>query len=131
MIDASAILAIMLDEPDARKWVREIAGIPQPFTTPAAVAEVALRLLNLLDAPAGGIERDIALVLARLRVRVHGLSAECWPLAVDAARRFGKGRHPAALNFGDCLAYAAAREAGVRLIYKGDDFSLTDVNAAF
>jgi ribonuclease VapC len=129
MIDASVILAIMLDEPDAREWAREIARISEPFTTPAAVTEVALRLLSLADTSAGHIERDIALVLAYLRVRVHDLSEECWPFAVDAARRFGKGRHPAALNFGDCLAYAAAKQARVRLIYKGDDFALTDVNA--
>jgi ribonuclease VapC len=128
MIDASVLLAILLDEPDASDWGRKIDRIPEPFTTPAAIAEVALRLVNLSSIPTGRIERGIARTLERLRIRVADLPAESWLLAADAARRYGKGRHPAALNFGDCLAYAAARQAGACLIYKGDDFALTDVN---
>jgi len=54
---------------------------------------------------------------------------EVGPLAVDAFLRFGKGRHPARLNFADCLSYACARAFGARLLYKGDDFALTDIGA--
>ncbi len=68
--------------------------------------------------------------LALIGVRVEAVPAEARAMAIDAFERFGEGRHPAALNFGDCFAYACARRFGVPLLYKGDDFPQTDIEPA-
>ena len=68
--------------------------------------------------------------LARAGIEPTPVTAEQLGVARQAWRRFGKGRHPAALNFGDCFAYALARTVGEPLLYKGDDFALTDISAA-
>ena len=68
--------------------------------------------------------------LERAGIEQTPVTAEQLGAARQAWRRFGKGRHPAALNFGDCFAYAPARTAGEPLLYKGDDFALTDISAA-
>ncbi len=64
-----------------------------------------------------------------MEVEVIPFTAEHYEVAVDAFERFGKGRHPAALNFGDCLTYAVARLSGLPLLYTGDDFARTDLTA--
>lgn len=74
--------------------------------------------------------RDLDLLLARFRIAVAPFTEPQALLARQAFVRFGKGRHPAGLNFGDCMAYALAREAGEELLFKGTDFGLTDVAVA-
>jgi ribonuclease VapC len=69
-------------------------------------------------------------LLEELGVHVVPFGEAEWPIAVDAFSRYGRGRHPAALNFGDCLAYAAAAAAGDGLLFVGDDFARTDIPAA-
>jgi ribonuclease VapC len=75
-------------------------------------------------------EETVEAFLALARITVAPVPAEARSLAIEAFDRFGKGRHPAALNFGDCFAYACAKLAGVPLLYKGDDFPQTDIMAA-
>lgn len=74
--------------------------------------------------------RDLDLYVARSRMEIAPFTESQAGLAREAFRRYGKGRHPAQLNFGDCMAYALAREAGEELLFKGTDFSLTDIAVA-
>jgi ribonuclease VapC len=131
MIDASVLLAIILREADAGEQRALLAGLRERFTTPAAIGEVCLRLASFGGAPADAIEHDVREMLMLLDIDVRGLEPDCWPWVLRASLRFGKGRHSARLNFGDCLAYAAAKQHRARLIYKGDDFALTDVNEGY
>ena len=100
------------------------------ITSPLALWET---LVALTKGNAVSAERADAEVRNLIRVhdiRIVPVSAEIGALAVEASRRFGHGRHPASLNFGDCFAYACARHHGVPLLFKGEDFSQTDVESA-
>jgi len=74
--------------------------------------------------------RDLDLLIARIRIEIVAFTESQARLARTAFVRYGKGRHPAQLNFGDCMAYALARETGEELLFKGTDFGLTDIAAA-
>jgi ribonuclease VapC len=74
--------------------------------------------------------RDLDLFLAHSRMEIAPLTESQARLACEAFKRFGKGRHPAKLNFGDCISYALARETGEELLFKGTDFALTDIAVA-
>jgi len=74
--------------------------------------------------------RDVDLLLAKLRVEIVPFTARQAEIARKAFRRYGRGRHDAKLNFGDCFAYALAKDAAAPLLFKGDDFGQTDVMAA-
>jgi ribonuclease VapC len=128
MIDASAIVAILLGEEDAEGVAGMIVRQSERFTTSVSLMETSIRLLRLRHETEKQVVGDIDYLLSRLRVEVRDVDGDAWRVAARAYARFGKGRHPAGLNFGDCLAYAAAKQAGVRLVYKGEDFALTDVN---
>ncbi|QFU32992.1 MULTISPECIES: type II toxin-antitoxin system VapC family toxin [Brevundimonas] len=129
-IDASALTAILIDEPDAGDLrVRLAARVPRS-TSPMAVWETVLavsrrRVMEIEDAE--GVVEDF---LRLAKIEVVAIPAEARREAIRAHARYGKGRHPAALNFGDCFAYACARHARSPLLYKGDDFSRTDIEAA-
>ncbi|MEC7796758.1 MAG: type II toxin-antitoxin system VapC family toxin [Pseudomonadota bacterium] len=129
-IDASALTAILIDEPDAGDLrVRLAARVPRS-TSPMAVWETVLavsrrRVMEIEDAE--GVVEDF---LRLAKIEVVAIPAEVRREAIRAHVRYGKGRHPAALNFGDCFAYACARHARSPLLYKGDDFSRTDIEAA-
>jgi ribonuclease VapC len=127
VIDASALLAIMLGEPEQERFVELLAGASRRLVSAATVVECGIVLLSRRGE--GGVSRlNILLGDARIEiVPVDGVHAHA---AIDAFRRFGKGRHPAGLNFGDCFAYALASLTGERLLYKGDDFAKTDIAAA-
>ena len=71
--------------------------------------------------------QDLQLLIDRIGAEIVPIDAEAAAVALSAWRRFGKGRHPAALNFGDCVSYALAKVSGAPLLYKGDDFSQTDI----
>jgi ribonuclease VapC len=74
--------------------------------------------------------RDLDLLILRLRIEIVPFTESQARLAREAFKRFGKGRHPAGLNFGDCMAYALAKETGEELLFLGSDFSKTDIVAA-
>jgi ribonuclease VapC len=124
VIDTSAILAIFLDEPDAADLERRIAEDPVRLISAATLVEAAIVIEARLGDP-GGREFDLWL---------HRLGAETVPVDADQAetarrawRRYGKGRHPAGLNYGDCFAYALAATRGEALLFKGNDFGRTDL----
>lgn len=127
MIDASALLAILLDEPDQGGIRRRIETARAPFTSPLAIYETVARLIRLYGFSAQQADTIVRALLHEYRVEICAVDDSITPHALDALERYGRGRHPAKLNFGDCFAYACARAHGAALIYKGDDFAKTDL----
>lgn len=125
-VDTSALVAVVLGEPDAEAMLRILRG-----------GRAALSAANLLEAAIvvearQGLDagRDLRALVAGAIDEVVAVDEAASLAAVAAWRRFGKGRHPAGLNFGDCFAYTLATTRDVPLLYKGDDFAQTDVRAA-
>ena len=125
--DTSAIMAILTGEPEADILTRVIAESPDVLMSSFSVLETGI-VLEARKGEAGG--RELDLFLQRARVRVLPLDSEQARIAREAWRRFGKGRHAAGLNIGDCCAYALAKSTGAPLLFKGHDFSKTDILVA-
>lgn len=128
VVDTSALVAILFDEPDRARYTRALASAEVRAVSAATVVETSI-VVEARFGPPGG--RELDLLLHRADVQVVPVDAHQTELARDAWRRFGKGRHVAALNFGDCFSYALAVDRGEPLLFKGDDFSHTDLVAAF
>jgi ribonuclease VapC len=127
VIDTSAMLAILLDEPERPAFIGAIEKDATRAMSLVSFVECSL----VLDARFGsdGV-RDLDLFVARAQVSLVPVDNDQAYLARQAYRRFGKGRHAAQLNFGDCFAYALARTMAEPLLFKGADFALTDVDQA-
>jgi len=125
VIDTSAIVAIALNEPDASEIEGRIADDPVRLISAATVLEATMVLETRLG-DAGGREFDLWLL--KIGAEIVPVDAEQADAARRAWRRFGKGRHAAALNYGDCFSYALALTRGEPLLFKGEDFAKTDVN---
>jgi ribonuclease VapC len=125
VIDTSAIVAIALNEPDAKELEVRIADDPVRLISAAIVLEATIVLESRLG-DAGGREFDLWLL--KIGAEIVPVDAEQADAARRAWRRYGKGRHPAALNYGDCFSYALAVTRGEPLLFKGDDFVKTDVH---
>jgi ribonuclease VapC len=124
VIDTSALLAILQDEPERRAFNEAIEAADRRSVSAATLVEASI-LLESRRGAAGVAALDAFLAKAGVVVRdVDRSQAEA---AREAFRRYGKGRHPAGLNFGDCFAYALAQSLAEPLLYKGEDFGLTDV----
>ena len=128
IVDASAILAIILQEEDGARFSDAIAETAEPCAiSPVNYLECCVRIDRLPDkAHASRIDE----ILQTMGVEIATVTPEQAVLARQAYQRFGKGRHPARLNLGDCFAYALARSQGRKLLFKGDDFARTDIEAA-
>jgi len=126
IVDSSAVLAILFGEPDAPDFVRKLLGAPIRQLSAANDLELAIKLDNTL--PEYALEFDD--FLRDARIQIVAVNLEQARIARQAYRHFGKGRHPAALNFGDCFAYALAKANAMPLLFKGDDFSKTDIRVA-
>jgi len=127
VIDTSALVAILTGEDDAEKFERAITTDLQRFISAATLVELGI-VIEARYGEAGG--RDLDLLIQKSRIQVVSVDEEQANLAREAYRRFGKGRHAAALNFGDCFSYALATSKGDTLLFKGKDFALTDVSSA-
>lgn len=127
VIDTSAILAILQQEPEAPEFARAIAADQDRLISAVSVIEAGM-LVEARKEHAGAIELDH--LMLRMQASVVGFDAEQAKIARLAFRRFGKGRHPAGLNFGDCAVYALSKTRGERLLFKGNDFRKTDVEVA-
>jgi ribonuclease VapC len=127
VVDASALAAIFFMEPDAPKLLRALQQTPHAWISAANYLEVAIIIDNR-----GEPEQmvDLDLFLTGAEVEIVPVTAGQARVARDAYRRFGKGNHPAGLNFGDCFAYALAKERNLPLLFKGDDFARTDLRPA-
>lgn len=126
VVDASALVAILLDEPDAAAFRECLLVSSDSRLSPVGYWEAATRLRGLRGGK-GIAELDV--VIAELGVRISPATAQTAMMASAAEREFGK-RTAAKLNLGDCFAYALAKEMGAPLLYKGDDFLRTDIQAA-
>ena len=124
VIDTSALLAILLDEPERRAFNEAIEAAATRVVSVATFVEVSIVIESRLGAE--GL-RDLDLFIERAGIELAALDAEQAHVARRAFSRFGKGRHPAGLNYGDCFAYALATVLGEPLLFKGDDFGQTDV----
>ena len=127
VIDTSALLAILQDEPERRAFGEAIEGADSSSMSVANLVETSLVIESRFGAEGA---RDLDQLIEKARVELVPVDIEQLGIARRAFSRFGKGRHPAALNFGDCFAYALARALGEPLLYKGDDFARTDIEAA-
>jgi ribonuclease VapC len=126
VLDSSAVLGVLFDEPERRAFTLSIERDPRRLMSAGSVLESALVAEARRGEPAG---RELDLLLHRADVQVVPVDADQVELARSAWRRFGKGRHPAGLNFGDCFAYALAAASGEPLLFKGEDFRRTDIAA--
>ncbi len=129
-VDASALCAILLDEPEARAFAEVIEHADGPATSAIAIYETALAVARTSNGDVGGALKRVQTLLRASNIDVIQIGEREGVVAVDAHGRFGKGRHPARLNMGDCFAYACACTNNAPLLFKGDDFTLTDVQVA-
>jgi len=124
VIDTSALLAIFLAEPERKPFLKLIIDAPSRLISAANVLETGIVLEARRGEAAG---RDFDLFVVRANLEVVSVDGEQVEVARSAWREYGKGRHPAALNFGDCFAYALAKSYGEPLLAKGTDFAQTDI----
>ena len=127
IVDSSALLAVLNREPDAERYEAAILTAAPCRMSVANLLEVSIVVEGRGGSEAG---HELDAFLESADIQPASVTAEHLEVARQAWRRFGKGRHPAALNFGDCFAYALARVAGESLLFKGNDFSRTDIPAA-
>jgi ribonuclease VapC len=127
ILDSSALIAILFNEPDSDLLLRKLAGASSAGIGAPTLAEAGI----VLTARAG-IEgkRNLPVFLMETNLAVVPFGQDHWRVAVDAFRRFGKGQHGAGLNFGDCLTYATAKLANLPLLCTGKDFAKTDLPIA-
>ncbi len=127
IVDTSAVLAILFHEPDAERFARAIATASSRRMSVAALVETTIALESRSGAAAG---YELDAFLQEAGIELEPVTAEQAQAARRAWRRFGKGNHPAGLNFGDCFSYALAEATREPLLYKGGDFELTDIEIA-
>ncbi len=128
VIDTSALVAILLREPDAERFASAVEGAAVRLVS--AVTRVELSCV--IEGRKGEAGRtDLELLLRDGGIEVASVTPQQASIAIDAFRRYGKGRgHPAALNIGDCFSYALAVATGYPLLFKGNDFRHTDIRSA-
>jgi ribonuclease VapC len=124
VIDTSALIAILLGEPEAQRIASAIADDPNKVMSSFSLLEAGI-VIEAKKGEAGG--RELDLLIHRCEIEVVNLTTDQSELARVCWRRFGKGRHPASLNIGDCCSYALSKYTNEPLLFKGDDFSKTDL----
>jgi len=129
-IDASALTAILISEEDGPELLARIQNGRTRITSALAVWETTVAISRKMEYSVQRAADQVEEFLTLLGIDVVAVEPAARKFAIEAYDRFGKSRHKAALNFGDCFAYACARHAGVPLLYKGDDFPQTDIETA-
>lgn len=127
ILDTSAVLAILLSEAESSQFMQAIYGAEVRRISAANFVELSMVAEGQYGPEAG---RQLDMFLRRAEVEIEAVTVEQAHLARQAFLDFGKGRHPAKLNFGDCFAYALAKTTGEALLFKGRDFGRTDVRVA-
>ena len=125
VLDTSALLAILMAAPEAEGFAVAIEQDPIRLVSAGSMLETAI-VAESRWGDAGG--RELDLLLSKTGISLTPVDAEQVEIARQAFRLFGKGRHPAGLNFGDCFAYALSRASGQPLLFKGDHFAQTDLD---
>ena len=130
-IDTSVFIAIIAKEPEKSEFIAKIAHARRRYTSPLVVLETVMRASSLLKIQvkeAGALMNEL---IAESQITVVGISGRMGQLAVDAFDRYGKGRgHPAQLNLAHCMGYACAKAYRAPILFKGRDFSHTDLKNA-
>lgn len=129
-VDASAWVAIILREPERERLRIVLADAAVILTSPMAIWETVRAVTRESRDPVEVVSTRLTALLVSVGARIVEIGVLEGQLAVEAHARFGKGVHPARLNMGDCFAYACAKVHGVPLLYKGEDFAMTDIEAA-
>jgi len=127
VLDTSAIIAMLWGEPEAAAMEMALARATGVAVAAPTVLEASIVAEGRVGAAMG---QELDALLNRLAPEIIPFTAQHAALAREGWRRYGKGRHPAGLNFGDCIAYALATQRNQPLLYKGEDFAQTDVKAA-
>ena len=127
LLDSSALVALVLAERPARAVFDALAQAPVRAVGAPTLVETAMVLAGRRAAASLGGASDLVLVMTRFEVTVVPFGQDHWLMAWAAFLRYGKGRHPAGLNFGDCLTYAVAKLSGLPLLCIGGDFAQTDL----
>lgn len=127
IVDTSALIAVLLIEPEAEAFARKLKQASAPKLSTASYVEAAIKLAaEHWPDPVAALDE----IMASFEIVLVPFDAAQARVAVAARLKYGKGRHPAGLNYGDCLVYALTKITGEPLLYKGDDFARTDVAAA-
>jgi ribonuclease VapC len=127
VVDTSAIVSVLLKEADARPLIRKLYRAHSRQISAVSYMESSMVLMSRLgDNTEGALDG----MLQRAKIAIVPVSVDHAKVAVAAFRQYGKGRHPASLNFGDCFSYALAKSTGEPLLFKGLDFAKTDVASA-
>lgn len=129
-IDSSALTAMLTDEDEARELLARVQQATTRLTSPLAVWEAVIAVVRVLDFSIADATEAVENYLSLMEINMVPVPPETARIALDAFDRYGKGRHPARLNFGDCFAYACAQHFGEPLMFKGSDFPQTDIEAA-
>ena len=127
VVDTSAIVCILFAEPEAKRFARVLAGAPQLVVSGPTWVEASVVITARLGEAGHFLLTEL---LSRSNIVTVPCDAMLAKFAYEAWLQYGRGRHPAALNFGDCFSYALARQRSEPLLFKGDDFSKTDIEAA-
>lgn len=127
VIDSSAVVAVLRDEPERRRFNELIEEAEQCLMSAVSFVEASMVVESRM-----GYEglRDFDLFVLKAGIEIATVDMEQAKIARMAFRKFGKGRHAANLNFGDCFSYALAKSLDAPLLFKGQDFSQTDIEAA-
>jgi ribonuclease VapC len=128
VIDSSALVALLLLEEEAERLARALAADPRRLISVFNWLETAI-VIEAKKGEAGA--RELDLLLHRAQIEIVAMNPDQADIARTAWRVYGKGNHPAGLNIGDCCAYALAKYSGEPLLFKGTDFSQTDIPSVF
>ena len=127
VVDTSALIAILDREPDAALYAEAIAEADSPLISAATLLELHIVMLNRHGGRAGQL---VDRLIQDAGFQIEHFTTQHLELAREAYARYGKGRNSAGLNYGDCFFYALAKATGLPLLFKGSDFSKTDLVAA-
>jgi ribonuclease VapC len=127
ILDSSPLVAILAGEPDAELYIQAISRAPRCRISAGSFIELSIVVESQFPVE---VLRQCDALFRRVGIVIEPVTVEHAHLARQAFHDFGNGRHPAGLNFGDCFAYALARHTGEPLLFKGNDFSQTDIVSA-
>ena len=126
VVDSSALIALLNMEPESARIAVALESDATRLVSAATVVEAGLVIESRFGSVGG---RELDLLIAKAGLSIEPVTADQADVAREAWRRYGKGRHSAGLNFGDCFSYALAKVTGEPLLFKGDDFTHTDITA--
>jgi len=127
ILDSSPLVAILAGEPDSELYIQAISRAPRCRMSAGSFIELSIVVESQFPVE---VLRQCDALFRRVGIVIEPVTVEHAHLARQAFHDFGKGRHPAGLNFGDCFAYALAKHTGEPLLFKGNDFSQTDIVSA-